>query len=221
MRQPSCLLSTPKQTILWWWRCLGGRAGALTPDARPTREGVGIRLMPPRGESWERMWRRPRWQEVFPKCSPVSRCPVAPHWCTRILWRNALPPDGCLCFCSVRFDSWFLVSFGWRFHTVSFSSTCFFSRLRKPEGPGPCSSAFEDFPWIGSVWCLPCETSVSLTGSDSSAVVLGFVSNARHGSSMVPLPLCLPRMHDGIPSPRLPRLGLTGGDRPNIHDTGS
>ena len=65
-----------------------------------------------------------------------------------------------------------------------------------------------------------CETSVSLTGSDSSAVVLGFVSNARHGSSMVPLPLCLPRMHDGIPSPRLPRLGLTGGDRPNIHDTG-
>ena len=66
-----------------------------------------------------------------------------------------------------------------------------------------------------------CETSVSLTGSDSSAVVLGFVSNARHGSSMVPLPLCLPRMHDGTPSPRLPRLGLTGGDRPNIHDTGS
>ena len=46
-----------------------------------------------------------------------------------------------------------------------------------------------------------CETSVSLTGSGSSAVVLGCVSNARRSSSMASGPLCLPRMHRMMGSP--------------------
>jgi len=96
-----------------------------------------------------------------------------------------------------------------------------------PDYCTPVSTALPPNTYTNTRTGHSCETSVSLTGSDSSAVVLGFVSNARHGSSMTLLPLCLPRMQlhrmgslSLVPRP-VTQTGVNcARDRPNIHDTG-